>query len=172
MSSDLLIALNGGRPLLQAGSFQNGVLPVFLLNLQHDYGIDGSIKEVREIRPGRHFETGIGINFQLKSSSNITVEDDFLVYDIESKAYNDLVYDGTVFPNILILFVMPSNENEWLSVERERLQIRQFALWHSLKGLPQTDNDARKRIRIPLEQILTPDNLSSLMDKVKGGQPL
>ncbi len=139
---------------------------------EHDYGIDGSIKDVKEIRAGRYFETGIGINFQLKSSSNITFEDDFLVYDLESKAYNDLVYEDTVFPNILILFVMPPDENEWVSVERERLQIKQFALWHSLKGLPQTDNDARKRIRIPLGQILTPDNLSSLMDKVKGDQPL
>lgn len=35
MSSDLPIALDGGRSLLQVGPFQNSVLPVFLLNLQH-----------------------------------------------------------------------------------------------------------------------------------------
>ena len=35
MPSDLPITLDGGRTLLQVGPFQNGVLPVFLLNLQH-----------------------------------------------------------------------------------------------------------------------------------------
>ena len=53
---------------------------------EHDYGVDGLIKDVAD-RGGRYFETGFGINFQLKSSVDVVFEDGFVVYDLESKNY-------------------------------------------------------------------------------------
>lgn len=136
-----------------------------------DYGFDGTIKDVAN-RSGRYFETGYGLNFQLKSSCDVTFEGDYLVYDLESKNYNDLVIETTMLPNILILFVLPQDEDTWVSVDRDKLTIRQCAWWCSLEGLPSTENKTAKRIRIPIGQIFSPDALVDLMNKVKGGTKL
>lgn len=138
---------------------------------EHDYGVDGLIKDVVN-RGERYFETGFGINFQLKSSVNVTFEDDFLVYDLESKNYNDLVYETEMLPNILILFAMPREESQWLTFNRDQLSIRNCAWWCSFAGLEQTKNDVKKRVRIPIDQVFSPDSLVDLMNKVKGGQRL
>lgn len=136
-----------------------------------DYGFDGTIKDV-DNRHGRYFETGFGLNFQLKSSCDVFVEGDYLVYDLESKNYNDLVIETTMLPNILILFVLPQDEDTWVSVDKNKLMIRQCAWWCSLEGLPATDNKTAKRIRIPINQIFSPDALVEIMNKVKGGVKL
>lgn len=138
---------------------------------EHDYGVDGLIKDVIN-RGGRYFETGFGINFQLKSSVAVNFEKEYLVYDLESKNYNDLVYQTKMLPNILVLFVMPREKELWLRVEQEQLSIRHCAWWCSLAGLEPTDNIESQRIRIPIHQVLNPENLIGLMDKVKGGQQL
>ena len=138
---------------------------------EHDYAVDGLIKDVAN-RGNRYFETGFGINFQLKSSVKVTFEDDYVVYDLESKTYNDLVYETKMLPNILILFVMPRDEAQWISVDQTQLAIRHCAWWCSLVGLEPTENAERIRIRIPISQVFSPENLINLMDKVKGGQSL
>lgn len=135
---------------------------------EHDYGVDGLIKDVAD-RGGRYFETGFGINFQLKSSVDVVFEDGFVVYDLESKNYNDLVYETTMLPNILVLFVLPHDEQLWLNVDREHLSIRHCAWWGSLAGLAPTQNSESKRIRIPIEQVFDPSNLIKMMDNLKGG---
>ena len=86
----------------------------------HDYGIDGTIKEVTNIK-GRFFPSGAGICYQLKSSCDVQFQDDVVIYDLESKNYNDLVADTLTFPIILILFVLPKSEDEWLSVTENEI---------------------------------------------------
>lgn len=138
---------------------------------EFDYGIDGTIKDVID-RNGRYCDTGFGINFQLKSSSNVVFEQGHLVYDLESKNYNDLVAESYALPNILILFVLPSNNTDRLSVSSEQLVIRKCAWWCSLEGQKPTTNQATKRIAIPEEQIFSPESLCMLMKKVKEGEKL
>ena len=65
-----------------------------------DYGLDGGFCDVDiyEDSEGhkRYYETGFGIDFQLKSTTNIRLERGFLVYDLEAKNYNDLVRNNVV----------------------------------------------------------------------------
>ena len=82
---------------------------------------------------------------------------------------NDLVYETTMLPNILVLFVLPHDEQLWLNVDREHLSIRHCAWWCSLAGLAPTQNSESKRIRIPIEQVFDPSNLIKMMDNLKGG---
>ena len=78
---------------------------------EHDYGYDGTIKEVVN-RGGRYVESCFGINFQLKSSCDVTFENGHVVYDLESKNYNDLVEESSMLPNILILLALPTDSND------------------------------------------------------------
>ena len=136
-----------------------------------DYGIDGTIKDVIN-RNGRYVDSCFGINFQLKSSCNVTFENGFVIYDLESKNYNDLVVESSTLPNILILLALPPNSDEWLEVTAEQLVMRKCAGWCSLEGREPTTNQATKRITIPDCQIFSPEALVDLMKKVKGGEKL
>lgn len=131
-----------------------------------DYGIDGTIKDVVN-RNGRYVDSCFGINFQLKSSCDVTFENGFVIYDLESKNYNDLVVESSTLPNILILLALPKNSDEWLEVTTEQLVMRKCAWWCSLEGREPTANQATKRITIPDCQIFSPAALVDLMKKVK-----
>lgn len=143
-------------------------------NIAHsekDFGLDGTIKDVTP-KNGRYHETGFTIEYQLKSSCNVTFENEELVYDLESKNYNDLAeWDGNC-PGILILFVLPEKEDEWISFGNDGLLIRRCAWWYCPKGQPATDNTSTKRIRIPKTQVFSPETLEMLMEKVKRGEAL
>jgi hypothetical protein len=58
-----------------------------------DYGIDASITQVRERldAAGPRLVEGFEFKVQIKASVNIEVEEGHDVYDLEAKAYNDLV---------------------------------------------------------------------------------
>ena len=135
---------------------------------EFDYGFDGTIKAV-DNRGGRRVDSGFGINFQLKSSCEVDFKDGEVIYDLESKNYNDLVAEVTTLPNILILFVLPKDESDWINCSFEHLIIRRCAWWYSLAGMPPTNNPRKKRIKIPEQQMFSPEELHKLMDKVKGG---
>ncbi len=136
-----------------------------------DYGVDGIIKDVIN-RGGRFVESGFGINFQLKSSCDVIFRDGEVIYDLESKNYNDLVAETSMLPNILILLALPQNSDEWLTVTADQLIIKKCAWWCSLEGKEPTTNETTKRISIPDCQIFSPTALVDLMNKVKGGEKL
>lgn len=138
---------------------------------EKDFGLDGTIRDVKD-RNGRRYESGIGIEFQLKSSCDVSFENGELVYDLESKNYNDLALWAGAMPSILILFVLPEDANEWIKHSKECLEIRNCAWWCSLQGLPETPNSSTKRIRIPEEQVFSPDMLKYLMEKARKGDDL
>ncbi len=136
-----------------------------------DFGLDGTIKDI-QVRNNRFYETGFGIEYQLKSSSNVYFEDDQIVYDLESNNYNDLATWSGTNPGILMLLVLPNDENEWLDFTKDRLKIRRCAWWCSLEGSLPTDNIATKRIRIPQGQVFSPESLEAMMHTVRGGSRL
>ncbi|MFC3798108.1 DUF4365 domain-containing protein [Cohnella sp. GCM10012308] len=139
---------------------------------EYDYGIDGSIKDVQIIRPGRYLDCGFSIDYQLKCTVNVEYEKDHLKYDLEAKTYNDLIIEDVGTPRILILFVLPSDQSQWLNISTNHTILKNCAWWYSLKGMPPTNNENTIRIRIPLEQILTEHALSELMSKVRKGEEL
>lgn len=77
-----------------------------------DYGIDGTTKDIIN-RNERYVDSCFGINFQLKSSCDVTFENGFVIYDLECKNYNDLVVESSTLSNILILLALPPNSDEW-----------------------------------------------------------
>ena len=111
-----------------------------------DYGIDGTIKDVIN-RDGRYVDSCFGINFQLKSSCDVIFENGLVIYDLESKNYNDLVAESSMLPNILILLVLPLNSDEWLEVTAEQLVIKKCAWWCSLEGQEPTTNQSIGSLR-------------------------
>lgn len=141
-----------------------------------DYGLDGKFSDVvyEEDCTGhkRYSENGFGIDFQLKATTNIVPKDGYLIYDLEAKNYNDLVKTCVGTPRILIVYSMPKDRNQWLEISQQAIILKKCAWWCSLKGLPSTKNNIKKRIKIPDSQLLTTQELSRLINLVKGGAEL
>ena len=137
-----------------------------------DLGVDGQFRgTIYNLARKRYMDDSSAIDYQLKSTVNAVFEDGVLKYDLEVKNYQDLILDR-IMPMILILYVMPRDENEWFRVSPEKTEMQRCAWWCSLQGYPDTNNKGKIRISIPADQVLTPNVLIELLNKVRRGEPL
>lgn len=138
-----------------------------------DYGIDGSLHEVKFREGGGKVESGFAVDFQLKSTTNWQIDNDHIVYDLEVHTYNDLVgRDPDATTCFLILLCLPPEQAEWLSASENRLRLSKSCYWIRLDG-ERSDNARTHRIRIPRANLLTTDSIGTLLrlerEKRRGG---
>lgn len=116
----------------------------------HDKGTD---LEVRRIIQGR--ENGDRLDLQIKSvlAKYVQERNESIVYDIEVKNFNDLVRRkkrSKLLPFLLVLFVFPDNENEWLKIGEDITELRKCAYYYDVPDDEDVSgNAASKRISIP-----------------------
>lgn len=102
------------------------------------------------------------IDLQLKSTTDASILDEtnFIKYDLEAKSYNDLVERQTdsIIPLVLILFILPSDQNVWVDIDNNEIKLRKHAYWYVPPiGSTHTENSSTIRIEIPKENILDID---------------
>jgi hypothetical protein len=136
-----------------------------------DYGVDTAIHEIRE-REGRYSETGITLDVQAKSTIGVIVTTTHIQYDLDVLAYNDLRNPPLGNPRILVLLVLPDEEDNWTDQSEDRLEIRHCAYWMSLTRMPATKNKRTIRISIPRANIFSVAALAGLMERVRNGEVL
>ena len=119
-----------------------------------DYGTDLEVKEIsfrEENNKKRFLETGRELKFQLKATTerNIIIEDNSIKYDLNASTYNDLIArKNTKCPLILVVFVLPENKEEWLSLSDKELIVKKCAYWFIPKEDSSTENTSSIRINI------------------------
>ena len=75
-----------------------------------------------------------------------------------SPAVSDNNENGKLIPLILIVFVIPDNRNEWLSLDNNKLILKKCAYWYEVpEGSIHSSNSVSITIEIPKTNILTPD---------------
>ena len=132
---------------------------------ENDYGVDLRINKVRTKPDGGFADTGFLFHCQLKATTNLKVEDDYVVYDMEAGAYKNLVeWKGGWI--ILIVFKLPKDEQEWLSVTEDVLCMKDCCYWIHLREESST-NESSKRIRIPRNQLFDPQAVTDLLERVR-----
>ncbi|HMM31526.1 MAG TPA: DUF4365 domain-containing protein [Clostridia bacterium] len=138
-----------------------------------DYGIDGRFSDVQyDATRKRFLDTGFGIDFQLKATTNLQYRDGYFLYDLDVKNYKDLISEKCGSTRILVVYFMPLDRAEWVTVSSECAILKKGAWWCSLRGEPDTTNDFQIRVKIPENQMLTSLELRRLMDCIKGGAAL
>jgi hypothetical protein len=144
-----------------------------IVGRRHDYGYDGTIKHI--IKDGfRHIESGFGFDFQAKATCDWSLEAGEVVYDLEAKTYNDFVTRANrngALPSILIVMCLCASESDWLTVSCDQMVLKNCAYWLNLKG-DVTTNKATKRIRIPAQNVFTPENMVTLLERIEAGEDL
>ena len=98
-------------------------------------------------------------------------ENDEISYPLKIKNYNDL-RKVTLTPRILVIYLMPRDEQAWLNNNHKRLKLKTCAYWVSLKNSPETDNKTAKTIKIPKTNIFNEDSLKDIMTKISKGEEL
>jgi hypothetical protein len=128
----------------------------------HDYGVDGQFDPVI-VRGNRRVVSGHPVAFQAKATTNWEMVAGHIIYDLEAKNYDDIVSRGpSEVTMILILLCMPKDQESWHLATPDATLMRNCCYWAILKGEP-SGNASTKRIRIPAENLLTPESLRELM---------
>lgn len=82
------------------------------------------------------------------------------------KNYRDMSEAERLCPVILVVVRVPTELGAWLAMSHEQLVLAHCAYWCSLRGAPPIANQRSKTIRIPINQMFTPDCLVSMMGDV------
>lgn len=136
----------------------------------YDCGVDGHFRGVGYDPRIGEYDNGITIDYQLKSTINAPIINGELVYDLDVKNYRSLIRVDRMAPIILIVYSMPEQKDEWLNIDGEKTVLKKCAWWCSLRGRDDTDNEYKIRIKIPESQVLTPQTLKELIDRVGEGE--
>ncbi|MBU0645567.1 MAG: DUF4365 domain-containing protein [Alphaproteobacteria bacterium] len=142
-----------------------GIAGVNLLaDREFDYGFDGTFRKV-SFRGDRRVENSFPLDFQLKCTKNWQLDGGCIVYDLESKTYNDLV---TRHPSgtgaILIVLCLPESSSDWVEVSEDYLKVQKCCYYTRLSGDPVKNEKSSKRIWIPRENILTGRAVQAVLD--------
>lgn len=102
------------------------------------------------------------IKMQLKASSNIVPNGNYIPFPLPIKNYNDLRNRSTS-PRLLVLLLLPENQHEWVLHSIDELVIKKCVYWLNLYGMPQSNNQTSVTVQIPVNNVLSPASLHELM---------
>ena len=125
-----------------------------------DHGIDGTI-----VDPDRR---GINrVDFQLKATTQYEIRGDTITYDLRVEDYNRLIVEDDV-PRVLLLYLMPEDEDQWLAQGEDELCLRKCAYWVPLMGEPRSRNSSTRRIAVPLANLFDQDGSRDMFRQLIG----
>jgi len=139
-----------------------------------DHGVDMDLIEMTiRVQNGsqRYIESGREIKVQLKATTErgITRGGNVIRYPLESKTFNDLVdrrQRGTI-PLVLILFILPEEENDWVLCDANNLVIKKHAYWYIPSDTDaETPNNTSITIEIPESQTIDLDTIEQLFSQL------
>jgi hypothetical protein len=135
-----------------------------------DYGVDLSLRDI-EHRGNRRLDRRLQVDLQLRSTTRANVTETAVVYDLEAETYEFLREESQV-RCLLVLLVLPTAEEDWLSQTAEQLVLRRCAWWHSFRGAAPTAAASSVRVTIPLTRVFSPEAVRSILERLRqGGEP-
>ena len=104
------------------------------------------------------------IKLQLKATSHAHIIEDSIHFPLPIKNYNDL-RAKTATPRLLVVLCLPEHSDEWVTHSTEELILKKCAYYLNLYGFPESENETSVTVKIPLDNVFSPDSLYDLMLK-------
>lgn len=118
-----------------------------------DHGIDGTIKS---------YAPGINrFDFQLKATTFYQVRNQQIMYDLRVEDYNRLIREDDL-PRVLILYIMPTDDSQWLAQSTSELCLRECAYWVDLMGKQPSINASTVRVSVPTLNVFDQNGLQNM----------
>jgi hypothetical protein len=133
-----------------------------------DYGVDLLLRDIEQ-RGQRHLDARLQLDLQLRSTTRANVSETIVFYDLDVQTYEFLRTESSI-RCILVVLVLPEDENDWLHQSAEELTIRHCAYWISLRGAEPATAASSVRIRIPREQIFSMQAIRAIMNRLQQGE--
>jgi hypothetical protein len=105
------------------------------------------------------------LSVQLKATQRDVAPGEDLYFDLPVHNHSDLA-KRTMVPRILVVFFMPNDATQWVTVTDEALTMRRGAFWMSLLGAPPSPNTSTHRVHLPQGQAFEPVTLRDLLTRV------
>lgn len=117
------------------------------------------------------WRTQVTINIQLKATVKQPTDDgEYLSYFVQGiRRYDKLREDHREPVRLLVALFLPENHADWLTCTEGQLILKRCAYWASIRNAPSSDNDSGKTVKIPKDQILKPDSLKALVNRLALG---
>ena len=127
-----------------------------------DIGIDFIVAGAQMLKDGTYSPTGLTFHCQLKASTDWRIEGDFIVYPVKADSYNKLagLQKGL---GVLIVFRLPKDGTDILTVEEHRLQLENCCYWYLVPRKP-TQNTSSETIQIHRSQLFDRDAVAHLLE--------
>jgi Domain of unknown function (DUF4365) len=130
----------------------------------HDYGVDGTFRVIRQ-RGRNRVPSGIPLDYQAKATVDWKFDGDEVVYDLNARAYNNIVERAPEETTlILILLCLPPEFEKWHETTAENTTLRNCCYWWVGSG-ELTENSGSRTIRIPRSNLLRPSILLNLLEQ-------
>jgi hypothetical protein len=110
---------------------------------------------------------GPKIDVQLKASSDPShVHPEHISWSLSRKHY-DILRGNACVSRILVVLVLPAEEDDWVHHSAESLILRRCAYWESLRGHGplEADKDGTT-VHVPTANVFSPSTLQRLMETV------
>jgi hypothetical protein len=134
-----------------------------------DMGIDLSIHDIVVVGKQR-IESGFRIDVQARSTTQVRQGKADIRYDLDVATYETLRYPAAGCPRLLVVLLLPEEENDWLAQSEQELILRHAAYWISLKGQKVTSNRRSVRLTIPQANLFTVQTVQAMMSRIKAGE--
>ena len=111
------------------------------------------------------------LDLQLKATAHLgESRDGFLPFRLGIKNYDDL-RGPTQTPRVLVVFELPQDESQWMTVTAEQLVLRRCAYWLSLQqGHADVTGQETVTVHIPDRNLFDVQTLRTLMDRSRRGE--
>ena len=108
------------------------------------------------------------VEVQLKCTGRpaLGAEEAHIAFPLKLKNYDDLRAETSV-PRLLVVLCVPEACEAWLDADDERTILRHAAYWVSLRGQPDTVNEASITVHVPKAQRFDALALAALMARVQ-----
>lgn len=132
---------------------------------EFDYGTDGRFTLIAQDENNKCSETGAELCFQLKATTRASINDERVSFIIKTVDYNKLLKRSS--PIMLVLLILPPNENEWGSFLRDEMVLRKRCFWKYLTDKTPKLNKHQITITIPIENVLTPEKVRADLEAIE-----
>ena len=100
---------------------------------------------------------------QLKASDECEIKEGRVVYELKAESYNKLAELDDVLA-ILLLLHLPTDENDWLTVNQSAMCIKRCCYWYEVpKEI--TGNKYTFTVKIPTSQVFDPQAVQHLLEQ-------
>ena len=110
---------------------------------------------------------------QVKCTSDSRfIKNSHISYPLPVHNYKRLISTAISTPQILIVVFVPKEPFDWLKATENETTIQNCAYWMSLRGEPETTNTDNITVRLPRYNLLTPQSLQVIMQRIADSEDL